>query len=97
VGDAIRLMLGTEKLSFQFNSRRIYSAWAAASGADAYTLKRYYRDGKLYITVDSSVVRNQLSCQKQILIDKINAILTEDPLFIRKESDTVFVKELILK
>ena len=73
------------------------TAWDAASGAARYTVRRFYRDGKLYITVDSSVVRSQLSFQRDALLKKINALLAEDSLFTRDDARVGFVKELILK
>ena len=85
------------KLSAGLNTQRIYAAWDAASGAARYTVRRFYRDGKLYITVDSSVVRSQLSFQRDALLKKINALLAEDSLFTRDDARVGFVKELILK
>ena len=45
----------------------------------------------------SSVLATQLSMQKEALTEKINAILSDDPLFIREDSHTGFVKELRIK
>ena len=69
----------------------------AASGAGRYTVRRYFRDGKLYITVDSSVVRSQLSFQRDVLLEKINALLAQDELFTCDDPRSGCVKELILK
>lgn len=79
------------------NGRRIFTAWDEASGAGAYTIRRYFRDGVLYVTMKSSVLATQLSMQKEALTEKINAILSDDPLFIREDSHTGFVKELRIK
>jgi len=79
------------------NTYRIFEAWDNASGAAQYTLRRYFRDGKLYITLNNSVVRGQLFFQKDALLEKINHLLEEDPLFIRDDAKVGFVKELILK
>lgn len=79
------------------NGRRIFAAWDEASGAGAYTIRRFFRDGVLYITMKSSVLATQLSMQKEALTEKINAILSDDPLFIREDSHTGFVKELRIK
>ena len=38
------------KLSAGLNTQRIFEAWDTVSGAAAYTLKRFFRNGKLYIT-----------------------------------------------
>ena len=85
------------KLTSGLNTQRIFAAWDAASGAGRYTVRRFFRDGRLYITVDSSVVRSQLSFQRDTLIEKINALLAQDELFTRDDARVGIVKELILK
>ena len=90
-------MFRSSGASASHNSRRIFSAWDEASGAGAYTIRRFYRDGILYITMKSSVLATQLSMQKSAITEKINAILSDDPLFIREDSHTGFVKELRIK
>lgn len=97
LGDALMLMLKDLHLGASHNTQRIFEAWDTASGASRYTVKRFFRDGKLYITVDSSVVRSQLSFQKDAILEKINSLLEQDPLFIRDDRTVSFVKELILK
>lgn len=95
--DLIHEYLRAGHLTAPLNTRRIFAAWDSASGAARYTVRRFFRDGKLYITVDSSVVRSQLSFQRQELIDKINALLAQDDLFTRDDGRVGFVQELILK
>jgi len=95
--DLIHEYLRAGHLTAPLNTRRIFAAWDAASGAARYTVRRFFRDGKLYITVDSSVVRSQLSFQRQELVDKINALLAQDDLFTRDDGRVGFVQELILK
>lgn len=85
------------KLTAGLNSQRIFAAWDEASGAAPYTLKRFFRDGKLYITLGSSVVRNHLSFQREALVSRINDILSKDELFTHDDPRVSFVKELILK
>ena len=97
LGELIQEYLRSNHLQSGHNTRRIFAAWDAASGAARYTVRRFFRDGRLYITVDSSVVRSQLSFQRQALLDKVNALLAEDELFIRDRSERDVVKELILK
>lgn len=97
VGDVLKLFFKENHLSASHNSYRIYQAWNDASGAGAYTIKRFFRDGKLYITLSSSVVRMQLSMQKDLLVEKINAILDRDELFIRDDERLSNVRELILR
>ena len=95
--EAIRELLQSEHLIPGLNTRRIFAAWDAASGAGRYTVRRYFRAGKLYITIDSSVVRSQLSFQRDTLIAKINALLEQDELFERNDGHVGYVQELILK
>ena len=85
------------KLAAGLNTQRIFAAWDACSGAGPLTLKRFYRGGKLYITLSSSVIRNQLSFQREALIEKMNAFLAEDALFTADNRTVGFVRELILK
>lgn len=95
--EVIRSYIESMKLAPALNTRRVFAAWDEASGAGSYTLKRFFRDGKLYITLSSSVVRNQLSFQSQALVEKMNSILSQDSLFSGDDSRVSFVKELILK
>ena len=97
LSEAIREYLKAARLTAPLNTQRIFAAWDAASGAGRYTVRRFFRDGRLYITVDSSVVRSQLSFQRDVLIEKINALLAQDDLFTRDGDRTDCVKELILK
>ena len=95
--ELIHEFIRTSRLTPGLNTRRIFAAWDTASGAARYTVRRYFRDGRLYITVDSSVVRSQLSFQRDSLLEKINALLAQDELFTRDGAPEGVVKELILK
>lgn len=97
ISEVLREMFRSSGAGATHNSRRIFAAWDEASGAGAYTIRRFYRDGILYITMKSSVLATQLSMQKTALTEKINAILSEDPLFIREDSHAGFLKELRIK
>ena len=97
IGDALKEFLKAYRLTPGLNTQRIFAAWDEASGAGKYTLKKYFRDGKLYITLSSSVVRSQLTFQKAVLLEKVNAILSKDELFTADDPTVGLVKELILK
>ena len=71
--------------------------WDECSGAGPFTLKRYFRSGTLYVTLSSSVIRNQLSFQKEALIEKMNACLSGDSLFTDDNRTAGFVKDLVLR
>lgn len=85
------------KLTAGLNTQRVFAAWDACSGAEAYTLKRFFRGGKLYITLGSSVIRSQLYFQRDVLVEKMNAFLAKDDLFTGEDTTVGYVKELILK
>lgn len=85
------------KITAGLNTQRVFEAWDACSGAGPFTLKRFFRDGKLYITLSSSVLRSQLFLQKDLLIEKMNAFLAEDALFVKDYPKVGYIKELILK
>lgn len=92
--ELVRLFIKANRLDKGLRSSQVFAAWNDVSGAEAYTTKRFFRDGKLYITLDSSVVRSQLTLQKKELLRKINARVAGNPLL---EEETDAVKELILK
>ncbi len=85
------------KIAAGLNTQRVFAAWDACSGAGPYTLRRFYRGGKLYITLSSSVMRSQLFLQREVLIEKMNAFLTQDVLFTTDNKTVGFIQELILK
>ena len=85
------------KMASGLNTQRIYASWDDCSGAGPFTLKRYFRAGTLFITLNSSVIRNQLSFQKEALIEKMNATLSGDSLFTPDNRSVGFVKELVLR
>lgn len=97
IGEAIREYLRQCRLASGLNTQRVFAAWDDASGAASYTVKRFYREGKLYITLTSSVVRSQLYFQKDALVEKINALLAKDELYDPDDKYACPVKELILK
>ena len=85
------------RLAAGLNTQRIFAAWDDCSGAGPFTLKRFFRGGKLYITLNSSVIRNQLSFQKDELVKKMNEHLAQDQLFTADNRSVGFIQELILK
>lgn len=97
LGDVLKDFIRVNHLTKGLNTQRVFKAWDEASGAAAYTLRRFYREGKLFITVDSSVVRSQLLFQKEALIEKMNSILADDELFTTEDKDTEPVKDLSIK
>ena len=95
--EVIEEYIKSAKLASGLNTQRVFAAWDECSGAGPFTLKRYFRSGVLYVTLKSSVIRNQLSFQKEALIEKMNATLSGDPLFTSDNRTVGFIKELVLK
>ena len=95
--EVVEEFIKSAKLASGLNTQRVFSAWDDCSGAGPYTLKRYFRSGTLYITLNSSVIRNQLSFQKEALIEKMNALLSGDPLFTSDNRTVGYVKDLVLR
>ena len=48
--EVVRMYVQSMKLVPALNTRRIFAAWDEASGAAPYTLKRFFRDGRLIMT-----------------------------------------------
>ena len=95
--EVIEEYIKSAKMASGLNTQRIFAAWDACSGAGPFTLKRYFRSGTLYITLNSSVIRNQLSFQKAALIEKMNATLSGDRLFTSDNRTVGYIQELVLR
>ena len=95
--EVIEEYIKSAKLASGLNTQRVFAAWDACSGAGPFTLKRYFRSGTLYITLNSSVIRNQLSFQKTELVEKMNATLAGDRLFTSDNRTVGYIQELVLK
>ena len=85
------------KIAAGLNTQKIFEAWDSCSGAAQYTLKKFFRGGKLYITLNSSVVRSQLYFQRDLILAKMNSVLADDPLFTDDNRSVSFVSEIVLK
>ena len=95
--EVIEEYIKSAKMASGLNTQRIFAAWDECSGAGPYTLKRYFRSGTLYVTLNSSVIRNQLSFQKAALIEKMNATLSGDRLFTSDNRTVGYIQELVLR
>jgi hypothetical protein len=85
------------KIAAGLNTQRIFAAWDACSGAAAYTLSRYFRDGTLSVKLNSSIVRDTLYFQRDLILKKMNDYLSEDPLFTDDNRSVGFVREIVLR
>ena len=94
---AIKSFLKSAHLTTGLNTRLVFAAWDEVSGAAPFTIKRYFRSGKLYITLNSSVARSQYQRQKDLLLIRINERLRKDELFDRQDCNANWVEDIILK
>lgn len=85
------------KLTSGLNRQRAVEAWNAISGAARYTLDVSFDRGIMVCAISSSVVRNQLYFQRDILISRLNEHLASDSLFVSDRHDGPIVKNLILR
>ena len=92
VQDFIREM----KIASGVNRQRATEAWNAVSGASRYTLDVSLDKGIMYVTLNSSMARNQLYFQRDALRDKVNEFLDKDELFV-KNSSSPAVRSIVLK
>lgn len=85
------------KLSSGLDRQRVAEAWNAVSGAGRYTLGTTFERGILTVSISSSVVRNRLYMQREILLSRINSTLASDDLFGMNKPGQPVVKNLILR
>jgi len=95
--EMVPMYIRTMKLSAGLNTQRVFAAWDEVSGVKDYTLRKFYRDGKLHVTLSSSMVRSHLEFQKDAILLALNDFLMKDRLFIKDYDKVGFVKEIILK
>ena len=83
------------KIASGVNSQRASEAWASVSGASRYTLDVSLDRGVLYVTLSSSMARNQLYFQRDVLVARINEFLDNDSLFVKSNGPAV--RTIVLK
>jgi hypothetical protein len=79
------------------NRQRAAEAWTAVSGAARNTLDVTFDRGIMICSISSSVVRNQLYFQRDVLLEKLNEHLSADSLFVSENNGDKIVKNLILR
>lgn len=97
IDQLIKAYIKSMKLAPALNTRRVFEAWDAVSGMSAYTSKKFFRSGVLYVTLTSSIVREQLYFQKDSLIQKMNHYLSGDYLFDKQNNIVGYVREIVFK
>lgn len=97
MNEMMRLFVRHYNLTARLNTQRVFDAWDEVSGIKDMTIGRFYRDGVLYVTVSSSMVRTHLELQKAAMLQAINELLSKDNLFDAEYSPVSFVKRLVIK
>lgn len=85
------------KLSSGINQVRVTEAWNTVSGASRYTLSVSYVGTYVYVTLSSSMARNQLYYQRDVIMNRMNEFLAEDTLFVPSAKGGPAVTNIILK
>lgn len=85
------------KLESGINQVRVKEAWNTVSGAARYTLSVSYVGTYVYVTLSSSMARNQLYYQKDVLMKKMNEFLTDDTLFVANPKGGAPVTNIVMK
>ncbi|MBQ3208044.1 MAG: DUF721 domain-containing protein [Bacteroidales bacterium] len=85
------------KLTSGMNRQRVAEAWNTVSGASRYTLSVSFERGVMTCVISSSLVRNQLYFQRDVLVQKMNEFLKSDNLYDSGGKDGPAVRTLILK
>lgn len=75
MSDVLRLFVAVNHLGAGLYRKAVFDAWDEASSAARYSNYKFLKDGVLYVTVSSSLVRSQLMFQKDVILKKMNGIL----------------------
>lgn len=85
------------RISSGVNRMRVTEAWNTVSGAARYTLSVSYVGKIVYVGINSSLARNQLYYQRDVIMQKMNEFLAADSLFEGDPHGGPAVKNIILK
>lgn len=74
IGEIIDRILKEQNLDLKLDETRLIKAWNVLLGESvaSYTTKLYIQRGVLYVHLSSSVLRNELSMCRNMLIEKLN-------------------------
>lgn len=95
--EVIKEYIRSMKIASGLNEQLVYDAWDTVSGAAGHTVSRFYRNGTLYCSLSSSVLRSRLYPRLGELVEKINGMLLEDELFVRDDPKTGTVRKIVLQ
>ena len=88
IKDAIEQMLNVYKIKRRFDETAVVNFWPELVGKPVAnrTKELFIRDKKLFLRIESSVIKNELLMMRAQIIDKINekasCILVEEVIFL---------------
>ncbi|QXV66703.1 DUF721 domain-containing protein [Mucilaginibacter sp. 21P] len=88
IKDAIEQMLNVYKIKRRFDETHVVAAWPDIVGKSVAnrTKELFIRDRKLFLRIESSVIKNELVMMRQQIIQKINdeakSTLVDDIIFL---------------
>lgn len=77
VGDILKLFVVHNRLGYGLFDQELFRLWDSISGAGRHSTNKFFRDGTLYVTITSSLLRSQLNFQLDLIRIKINQMLDE--------------------
>jgi predicted nucleic acid-binding Zn ribbon protein len=86
--EAIEQMLNVYKIKRRFDETGVLAAWPQLVGTSVAnrTKELFIRDRKLFLRIESSVIKNELMMMRTQIVDKINeeakGILVEEIIFL---------------
>ena len=95
--EIVPLFIKAHGLNAGMNTQRVFAAWDAVSGVKDFSLRKFYRGGKLFVTLSSSMIRTHLELQKDSILQSVNEFLLKDKLFDKTCPNVGLVKEIILR
>ena len=74
IGESLSLWIDSSNMRTQFDEKHLISAWAPTVGEyiASKTSNIYIKNRVLFVSIDSSVVRNELMLAKAMLLNKLN-------------------------
>lgn len=88
IKDAIEQMLNVYKLKRRFDETSVVAHWPDIVGKPVANRTRelFVRDKKLFVRIESSVVKNEMAMMRQQIINKINdeakSVVVEEIIFL---------------
>ena len=97
LAELIPSMLKVMRLGSGMKEQLILSAWDKVTGAAPYTMSKYVRNGVLFCSISSSVVRSQLFFHRDEIVKAINRELETGPFADGAAAGKMVLKSLVLK